>query len=64
MIYGLDTETDYDSKRQVAFIVQWCIHNGRKAWTGRDLESVKKRLVKLPGRFKNYLYVHNLSYDL
>ncbi len=64
MIYGLDTETDYNSKTQTAFIVQWCIHNGKKAWTGKDLESLKKRLLKLPGRFKNFIYVHNLNYDL
>ena len=64
MIYGLDTETDYDSKKQTAFIVQWCLHNGKKAWTGRDLESLKRRLSKLSGRAKNYIYIHNLSYDL
>lgn len=64
MIYGLDTETDYDSVKQEAFIVQWCLHNGKKAWTGRDLPSLKKRLLRLSGRAKNYIYIHNLSYDL
>ena len=64
MIYGLDTETDYDSATQTAFIVQWALHNGKKAWTGRDLPSLKKRLERLSGRSKNYIYVHNLNYDL
>ena len=64
MIYGLDTETDYDSSTNTAFIVQWCIHNGKKAWTGRTLDELKERLYRLSGRSKNYIYVHNLSYDL
>lgn len=64
MIYGLDTETDFDSEKQVAFIVQWCIHNGKRAWTGRDLKSLKDRLLKMPAKTKNYIYIHNLSYDL
>lgn len=65
MIYGLDTETDFDSSTMTARIVQWCIHSGKaRYWTGRDLESLKKRLSKLPGKSKNYIYIHNLSYDL
>lgn len=64
MIYGLDTETDHDGEK--AWIVQWCLHNGKKAKTGTDLESLKIALIKLGNRKKgkHYIYVHNLKYDL
>lgn len=61
-IYGLDTETDHDGTK--AWIVQWCIHDGRDHWEGRDLDSLKKRLMHLGRKGKHYIYVHNLKYDL
>lgn len=62
MIYGLDTETDNDG--QSAWIVQWCIHDGRKAIIGGSLDSLTSRLAKLGRPGKHYLYCHNLKYDL
>lgn len=61
-IYGLDTETDNDGKS--AWIVQWCIHDGRKAIVGGSIDSLTARLAKLGRPGKHYLYCHNLKYDL
>lgn len=63
MIFGLDTETDNNGKDE-AWIVQWAIHNGKKAWHGTDLASLRDCLLKVGGRGKHYFYVHNLKYDL
>lgn len=63
MIYGLDTETDNDGTR--AWIVQWCIHDGKKAVFGRDVESLTEKLARLgKSGLKHYIYCHNLKYDL
>ena len=61
-IYGLDTETDNDG--ETAWIVQWCIHDGKKAIIGGNLDSLTSRLAKLGRPGKHYLYCHNLKYDL
>lgn len=62
-VYGLDTETDNDGT--TAWIVQWCIHDGRTAIVGGSLDSLTARLAVLGGKKgRHYIYVFNLKYDL
>lgn len=63
MIYGLDTETDNDGT--TAWIVQWCIHDGKNAIVGGSLDTLTARLAVLGRKkAKHYVYVFNLKYDL
>lgn len=62
MIYGLDTETDHNDKE--AWIVQWVIHDGKKARKGTSLDTLKSCLKSLGRPGKHYIYCHNLKYDL
>lgn len=63
MIFGLDTETDNNGKDE-AWVVQWAIHNGKRAWHGTDLASLRDCLLTVGGRGKHYFYSHNMKYDL
>ena len=63
MIWGLDTETDHDGQR--AWIVQWVITGRYGTWKGTDVSTLTHRLRKLGRtREKQYIYIHNLKYDL
>ena len=63
MIWGLDTETDHDGKR--AWIVQWVITGTPGTYKGTDLRTLTHRLRCLGRtREKQYIYIHNLKYDL
>lgn len=63
MIWGLDTETDHDGKS--AWIVQWVIAGKTGIYKGTCLRTLVLRLRAL-GRTheKQYIYIHNLAYDL
>ena len=63
MIWGLDTETDNDG--QTAWIVQWVISGRNGTYKGTDRRALTHRLRTLGrSREKQYIYIHNLSYDL
>ena len=63
MIWGLDTETDNDGK--TAWIVQWVITGRAGTYKGTDTRALMHRLRTLGrSREKQYIYIHNLSYDL
>ena len=63
MIWGLDTETDHDGK--TAWIVQWVITGTGGTYKGTDRRALTHRLRKLGrSREKQYIYIHNLKYDL
>lgn len=63
MIWGLDTETDHDEER--AWIVQWVITGKAGTFKGTCLETLTHRLRTLGRtREKQYIYIHNLKYDL
>ena len=63
MIWGLDTETDNDGER--AWIVQWVITGKAGTYTGTDIRALMHRLRTLGrSREKQYIYIHNLKYDL
>lgn len=63
MIWGLDTETDNDGRS--AWIVQWVITSQVMTYTGTDVKALTHRLRTLGRtREKQYIYIHNLKYDL
>lgn len=63
MIWGLDTETDNDGR--TAWIVQWVITGRAGTYKGTDTRALMHRLRTLGrSREKQYIYIHNLSYDL
>ena len=63
MIWGLDTETDHDGK--TAWIVQWVITGQAGTYKGTDRRALTHRLRTLGrSREKQYIYIHNLKYDL
>lgn len=63
MIWGLDTETDHDGKS--AWIVQWVITGKAGTFKGTDRRALTHRLRTLGrSREKQYIYIHNLKYDL
>ena len=63
MIWGLDTETDHDG--ETAWIVQWVITGQAGTYKGTDRRTLTHCLRKLGrSREKQYIYIHNLKYDL
>ena len=63
MIWGLDTETDHDG--QSAWIVQWVVTGKAGTFKGTDRRALMHRLRTLGRtRAKEYIYIHNLAYDL
>lgn len=63
MIWGLDTETDHDGEK--AWIVQWVVTGKAGTYKGTDRKALTQRLRKLGrSREKQYIYIHNLKYDL
>lgn len=62
-VFGFDTETDNDGS--TAWICQWCIHDGKIAYIGRDSKDFQETLYSLAvERGQIILYVFNLKYDL
>lgn len=62
-VYGCDFETDTDGSSN-AWIVQYCITNGDKYWTGTSLEDFMSDAFKIMRKEKAYFYFHNLKFDL
>lgn len=62
-VFGFDTETDNDGVS--AWICQWCIHDGRIPYIGRNVDDFTDTLKSLVWeREQIILYVFNLKYDL
>lgn len=62
-VLGFDTETDNDGS--TAWICQWCIHDGRIPYIGKDCSDLEPTLLSLAQeRGSIILYVFNLKYDL
>ncbi len=63
MIWGFDTETDNDGNS--AWIVQWVITGKAGTYKGTDTRALLHRLRTLGrSREHQYIYIHNLKYDL
>lgn len=63
MIWGLDTETDNDGK--TAWIVQWVVTGKAGTYKGTDARALMHRLRTIGrSRENQYIYIHNLKYDL
>ena len=63
MIWGLDTETDHDGQK--AWIVQWVVTGRYGTFKGTCSRTLTHCLRKLGRtREKQYIYIHNLAYDL
>lgn len=65
MICGLDFETDWNEEKTETWVVQFAFWIENKVYCGEHLEQFERILLKKNfWNKKNFIYVHNLAFDL